>query len=183
MGLRRAFAFALLLTFFWIPAPSAQAHAELVTASPPVGAHLNALPSQVAVTFDGNLLTIGGSKTNILTVVDPNGKEIDAKNSRVTGATLTVDLNPVSTTGEFVVSWRVVSGDGHPEQSSYRFSVNGPSAFSSPTPTPAASPAPTTTADGPDFWARYRTRLLLILGLIVAVSIWIGFERVRRKAE
>ena len=178
---RCVFAFVLLLSFFWIPTPSAQAHAELVTSSPTVGAHLNALPSQVAVTFDGNLLTIGGAKTNILTVNDPNGGEIDDKNSRVTGATLTVDLNPVPTTGEFVVSWRVVSGDGHPEQSSYRFTVTGSSTISSPTPTPTALPTPTTTANGPDFWALYGTRLLLLLGLVIAIGIWIGFERARRK--
>ena len=176
---RRGFAFALLLTFFWTPTPSAQAHAELVTSSPQVGAYLDALPSQVAVTFDGNLLTIGGAKTNILTVTDPNGKEIDAKNSRVTGTTLTVELNPVSTVGEFVVGWRVVSGDGHPEQSSYRFTVTGSSTISSPTPTPT----PTATAKGQDFWARYETSLLLIFGLILAIGIWVGFERARRKAE
>lgn len=180
---KRAFAFVLLLPFFWIPAPSAQAHAELVTSSPPVGAHLNALPSQVAVTFDGNLLTIGGAKTNTLKVTDPNGREIDAKNSRVSGATLTVDLNPTFTTGEFIVSWRVVSGDGHPEQSSYRFTVIGSTTVSNPTPTPSVLPTPTAKASGPDFWARYGTRLLLILGLIIAFGIWVGFERVRRKAE
>ncbi len=183
MKLRREFAFALLLTIFWIPTPSAQAHAELVTSSPPVGAHLNTLPSHVAVTFDGNLLTIGGAKTNTLMVTDPNGNEIDAKNSRLSGATLTVDLNPVSTTGVFVVSWRVVSGDGHPEQSSYRFTVNGHTTITSPTPTPSALPAPGAMVKGPTFWARYGTRVLLGFGLVIAIGIWIGFERARRKAE
>ncbi len=181
MRLRRVFAFAVFLTFLW--PPSAQAHAELVTSSPPVGAHLNALPSHVTVTFDGNLLTIGGAKTNTLMVTDANGNEVDAKNSRLSGATLTVDLNPVSTTGEFVVSWRVVSGDGHPEQSSYRFTVNNPSAITSPTPTPTALPTPTATANGPTFWARYGTRVLLVFGLVIAIGIWIGFERARRKAR
>ena len=178
---RRVFAFALFISFLW---PTyAQAHAELVTSSPPVGAHLNALPSKVAVTFDGNLLTIGGAKTNTLTVTDPDGNEVDAKNSRVTGATLSVDLNPVSTTGVFVVSWRVVSGDGHPEQSSYRFTVNSSTTISSPTPTPTALPTPTAKANGPTFWARYGTRVLLTFGLMIAVGIWLGFERARRKAE
>ncbi len=181
MRLRRVIALAAFITFFW--PPSAQAHAELVTSSPPVGAHLNALPSHVAVTFDGNLLAIGGTKTNTLTVTDPNGKEVDAKNSQVTGATLTVDLNPVSTAGVFVVSWRVVSGDGHPEQSSYRFTVNGPTTITSPAPTPTALPAPKATVNGQTFWARYGTRVILSFGLLLAIGIWIGFERVRRKAE
>lgn len=183
MRLRRALQFALLSSLFWMSTPWAQAHAELVTSNPEVGAHLVALPSTVSVTFDGNLLTIGGAKTNVLTVTDPGGKEIDAKNSRVSGATLSVDVNPVATRGEFLVSWRVVSGDGHPEQSSYRFTVDSPSSITNPTPTPTALPTPAPASQGLDFWARYRTRLLLLLGLAIAIGIWISFERARRKSE
>ncbi len=182
MRLRREFALVVFLIFFWISTPSAQAHAELVTSNPPVGAHLSALPSQVAVTFDGNLLILGGAKTNVLTVSDSHGNEIDAKNSRLSGATLTVDLNPVSSTGEFVVSWRVVSGDGHPEQSSYRFTVIG-SQSDVPTPSATTSPTPIVSPHGQDFWTRYRTRLFLLLGLVIAIGIWVGAERARRKSE
>jgi len=183
MRLRRALKFALLFSLFWIPTPWAQAHAELVTSNPAVGSHLVALPSTVSVTFDGNLLTIGGAKTNVLTVTDPGGKEIDAKNSRVSGATLSVDVKPVTARGEFMVSWRVVSGDGHPEQSSYRFTVDSPSSITNPTSTPVALPTPAPSSQGSDFWTRYRIRLLLLLGLAIAVGIWIGFERARRKSE
>lgn len=183
MRLRRGLQIALISSLFWIPLPSAQAHAELVTSSPAVGSHLSALPTSVSVTFDGNLLTIGGAKTNVLMVKDSSGKEIDAKNSRLSGATLSVDLNPVSTRGEFVVSWRVVSGDGHPEQSSYRFTVDSLSGAMSPTPSPTSLTSPTPAAAHADFWNRYRTRLLLLLGVLIAVGIWIRFEYARRKSE
>ena len=177
---RLAFAFALLLSFYW---PTyAQAHADLVSSNPPVGSHLSALPAQVSVTFDGNLLTIGGAKTNVLMVTDPSGNEIDAKNSHLSGATLTVGVNPVTAAGAFVVSWRVVSGDGHPVQSSYKFTVDGSSSIV-PAPSPSALTAPTPASNGPDFWTRYGTRLLLTLGALIAVAIWFRFEHARRKSE
>jgi len=174
MRLRRVLQLTLLFALFWVPASPAQAHATLVTSSPAVGSHIDTLPKKVTVTFDGNLLTIGGAKTNVMTVTDPTGKEIDANNSSVTGAALSVDLNPTPTTGEFLVSWRVVSGDGHPEQSSYRFTINGPS---------AALLTPNASSQGPHFWNRYRTRILLVLGLLIAIGIWAAFERARRKSE
>lgn len=186
MRLRRALQFGLLMTLFWLPSPSAQAHAELVASSPAVGSHIGVLPSQVSVTFDGNLLTIGGSKTNVLVVRDPQGTQIDAQNSRVSGATLTVDVNPATVTGEFSVSWRVVSGDGHPEEGSYRFTVGGLQSAISPAPSALATPSPApakSSVTAPNFWSRYGSRLLLLVAGVLAVGIWIRFERARRKLE
>lgn len=184
MRLRRLLKIGLLLTLFWLPSPLAQAHAELVTSNPAVGAHLDAVPSQVIVTFDENLLIIGGPTTNILMVKDPQGSQIDAKNSHVSGASLTVDVNPVVASGSFRVSWRVVSSDGHPVQGSYQFTVGVASA--SPTPNQIngqATSHPIQKATGEDFWARYGTRVLLLLIAMLAVGIWVRFERTRRKSE
>lgn len=186
MRLRYVLQFGLLLTLFWVPVPSAQAHAELVAANPATNSHIDALPAQVSVTFDGNLLTMGGVKTNVLIVQDPTGKEIDAQDCRISGATLTVGVKPVTTTGEFLVSWRVVSGDGHPEQGSYRFFVNSSQTIISTTPTPTPVATPTTStprATDPDFLSRYRTRLSLLLGAAIAVGIWVRFEYARRKSK
>lgn len=186
MRFSRVIQFGLLTTLLWLPAPLAQAHAELVSSNPAVGAHLDVLPQQVEVTFDGNLLTIGGAKTNVLTVKDHQGSQVDAKNSHVSGATLTVDLNPVTATGEFTVSWRVVSSDGHPEEGSYQFTVGQATASASPTPSQSSPPitsVPVKSATGDDFWSRYRTRLALLLAAAVALGIWIRFERARRKVE
>ena len=116
MGFRRIFQLSLLSALVLLPLPSAQAHAERVASNPVAGAHLDVLPAQVEVTFDGNLLNIGSAKTNVLIVKDPQGRQIDAKNSQVSGAKLSVGVSPVTASGDFTVSWRVVSGDGHPEE-------------------------------------------------------------------
>jgi len=182
MRIRRIIQFGLLTTLLWLPVPLAQAHAELVSSNPAVGAHLNALPSQVEVTFDGNLLTIGGAKTNVLIVKDPQGRQIDAVNSHVSGATLSVDVKPNTASGEFTVSWRVVSSDGHPEEGSYQFTVGQVAASAVPTPSVSTS-VPVATNPDQDFLHRYGTRLLLLFGAALAVGIWVRFERARRKLE
>lgn len=186
MRLRRIIQFGLVTTLLWLPLPLAQAHAELVSSNPAVGAHLDALPSQIEVTFDGNLLTIGGASTNVLIVKDSQGHQIDAKNSHVKGATLSVGVNPSTATGAFTVSWRVVSSDGHPEKGSYQFTVTQVSASASPTPSQSASSVaatPAKTATGESFGRRYATRIALLLAGVLAVGIWVRFERARRKSE
>lgn len=186
MRFPRLLQLSLLPVLLLLPMPLAQAHAELVSSNPAVGAHLDALPNQVEVTFDGNLLNIGSAKTNVLIVKDPKGSQIDAKNSHVSGAKLRVDVNPVATNGEFTVSWRVVSSDGHPEEGSYQFTVGQVVASAAPTPVASMSPATSTSVPylpRKDFWTRYGTRLLLLFAAAAGVVIWIAFERARRKLK
>lgn len=186
MRFRRTLQLSVLSALILLPLPSAQAHAAVVTSNPAAGVHLDALPTHVEVTFDGNLLSIGSAKTNVLVVKDSQGHQIDAKNSQALGAKLSVSVGNVKTSGEFTVSWRVVSGDGHPEEGSYQFSVGH--VAEPAVPTPSASMAPATSIPVPyepkiDFWTRYRTRILLLLAAGIGVGIWIRFERTRRKLK
>lgn len=186
MRIRRILQFSLLSALVLLPLPSAQAHAQLVGSNPVAGAHLDALPTQVEVTFDANLLNIGSAQTNVLVVKDSQGRQIDAKNSHVSGATLSVGVSPVVVTGDFTVSWRVVSGDGHPEEGSYQFTVNKGTASAVPAPSTSMAPATSTPVQHrtkSDFWTSYGTRLLLLLAAALGVGIWFRFERARRKLK
>lgn len=184
MRFRLILPLCLLAALTVLPLPMAQAHAELVSSNPAVGAHLDALPTQVEVTFDGNLLNIGSAKTNVLEVKDAQGHQVDAKNSHVSGAQLSVDVNPTTTNGEFTVSWRVVSSDGHPEEGSYQFTVGQVIASPSTGTTMAPATSPSVMhAPEKSFWARYGTGLLLLLAAAAAIGIWIRFERARRKMK
>ena len=186
MRIPRIVRVSLLASLMLLPLPSAHAHAELVSSNPVVGAHLDVLPNLVEVTFDGNLLSIGSAKTNVLIVRDSGSHQVDAKNSQVSGARLSVDVNPVTTSGEFTVSWRVVSSDGHPEEGSYQFSVGPVTASAVPAPSKSSSPVTPTKvpyAQEKNFWTRYGTRLLLLFAAVLGVGIWVRFERARRKLE
>jgi methionine-rich copper-binding protein CopC len=125
-----------------IGAPTASAHDQLKSTTPDDGARVSG-PSVVRLTFGEPVLDAGNG--NRIVVVGPSG--------RVPG-TLVVDGAVVSTTfdqplpaGQYTVTWRVASDDGHPVSGTFRFtSVAG---TASPTPgatasaTAAADPSPT----------------------------------------
>jgi len=165
-----------LLLLFVLPMPVAQAHATLISSIPAVSARLSALPSYVEVTFDDNLLVLGSAKSNVLQVLDPQGKEIDAGNSKVTGSRIRVDVKDPGVQGVFTVSWRVVSGDGHPVESSYQFSVGSVgSALPSPSRSGLSSPQLEK-----NFWKAHQQEFYLGIAALLFLGIWASFERRRR---
>ena len=177
MKLKHGLRSALLVTAILLVMPSAAAHAVLVFSNPAVDARLKAMPATVEVEFDGNLIAIGGAKTNFLTVQDSQGRQIDLGNSKVAGPILTVGIKTGSRTGIFTVSWRVLSSDGHPVEGSYQFSVGNVVVTPSPkSTTPRHSPKE-------NFWVHHRSHIVLLIGLLVAIGIWAGYERARRKLK
>jgi methionine-rich copper-binding protein CopC len=105
--------------------PGAEAHAQLVETIPKSNAKVQVLPEKVRIEFDGNLITIGDERTNLIIVRDSQGNQIDQNDSIVGGARLTISLKPVRTTGRIHVNYRVVSEDGHPIEGDYFFTVVG----------------------------------------------------------
>jgi len=102
-------------------APSAMAHAQLASSFPKAKAIVKIWPTTAWVEFDGNLISLPGSKVDQLTIKDSMGKQVDVKNSSVDGARLSVSLGKIANVGKITMSWRVVSEDGHPVQSSIFF--------------------------------------------------------------
>ena len=144
-----AFTLALLLWGGPLAWP-ASAHASLVKADPAVGQTLAAAPTQVSLTFDDDLTEIAGQVVNEIQVFNSAKKRVDATNSAVTGATVTVGLSEIPS-GTYSVVYRVLSADGHPVSGEYQFKLAKPSAVSPPTPsvTPSKSAASATSKSTP----------------------------------
>ncbi len=102
-------------------APSAMAHAQIASSFPKAKSIVKVWPTNVWVEFDGNLISIPGSSIDRLVVKDSAGKQVDIKDSTVGGARLSVSLKKSAAPGKITMSWRVVSEDGHPVQSSTFF--------------------------------------------------------------
>jgi methionine-rich copper-binding protein CopC len=131
-------------------APVAQAHSELISTDPADGAVLDVPPTTVSFTFNEALLP------DFVRFVgtDPNGQTGDLPVSSVDGPTATIDWPAAAPAGEWRVSYRVVSQDGHPVEGGITFTYAGASPTTAPTsaaPTTAAptSAAPTTAAPSP----------------------------------
>ncbi|MER8367924.1 copper resistance CopC/CopD family protein [Mesorhizobium sp. M0306] len=118
----------VLLAVIAMPGP-AFAHAALIKAEPADGAVLAQSPSQMSLTFSEPVSPL------VLTLVRPDGTSIPLTSFRLSGQTVEIDNPQALKSGTHVLSWRVISADGHPVGGSVLFSVGAPSAA------PAASEA------------------------------------------
>jgi copper transport protein len=116
---------AVALVCLLVPASPASAHASLSASSPAAGSVVQDEPAEVTLTFT-EPVNVGLGR---VVVVDPSGKNAQAgKPSRRSGGTVVaVKLKPGLPRGTYVVSYRVVSADGHPISGGISFSIGAAS--------------------------------------------------------
>ena len=118
------------------PAAPAVAHASLVETDPADGQVLAESPGVARLTFNESVSATAGG----VQMYDARGNIVESKSS-ARDTVLTVDVPDTLDEGTYVVSWRVVSADGHPVAGALTFSVGRPSAVVRPPPTPDESSA------------------------------------------
>lgn len=108
---------ALLVLGSW--ATPAAAHASLISVDPPDGARLDESPEQVRLTFSEPVSAdLGGVR-----VVGSDGEQVQVGAARVDGEVVEVDLQPDLADGTYVISYRVISADGHPVRGGSVFGI------------------------------------------------------------
>ncbi len=168
---------SLWLTGFGISA--VQAHAELVSMTPAPGSVVTSSPAAVSLTFGEDVTSIGST----IVVLDPNGNAMQMGEPTVAGATIAVELQPLTTAGTYHVNFRVMSKDGHivNDFETFEFAPSNGSAEplviatqsqypenSAVTPSPETS-AVTTNSATIGFWI---AAFLVACGLLVGFAIW-----------
>lgn len=102
-----------------VTAGPAEAHAYLVSVDPPDRAVLAESPDRVTLTFSEAVSAdLGGVQ-----VLDADGGRVEDGVARVEGAVVSVGLPPDLPDGTYVVTFRVVSADGHPIRGGSVFAV------------------------------------------------------------
>jgi len=109
-----------------LPASAASAHDYLVSSSPADGATVSAALPQVSLTFDDIVLDEGGHGA-LVQVTDASGRHFETGCASVQDRVVSVPV-ALGGTGEYRVTWQVVSADGHPVSSSIQFRYTGPKA-------------------------------------------------------
>ena len=109
---------------------AAWAHATVVSTTPNADAIVNAAPGKVTVTFDEPVSPVAADTT----VVAPDGSPATAGKATVDGDRLTYRLRDHLPKGTYLVSYRVISADGHPVPGGFTFSYGK----TSPPPTAVA---------------------------------------------
>lgn len=120
-GLVLALLIAAVAVVGW--AAPASAHATLVSTDPAEGAVLAEAPAEVTFTFDESVQLVPKG----LLAFDASGDPVDIEPS-ASGVEVQGDLPDDLADGTYVVTWRVVSADGHPIAGSLTFHVGAPSA-------------------------------------------------------
>ncbi|TGP23528.1 copper resistance protein CopC [Mesorhizobium sp. M1D.F.Ca.ET.184.01.1.1] len=130
------------------------AHAALVAADPADGTVLVQSPAHFSLTFSEPVSPL------VLTLVRPDGTRLALTSFRLNDRTIEIDNPETLKSGTHVLSWRVISEDGHPVGGSALFSVGAPSAA------PAAGEA----VDRSVRAAIWAAKLLLYAGLFLGVG-------------
>ncbi|WP_162239435.1 CopD family protein [Aureimonas sp. Leaf324] len=133
---------------------AAYAHAGLVSTSPSDGAVLDVAPSRYEMTFSEPVSPLR------IVLVGPDGSSRDLSGASLSGNTLGVPAPGDMVQGTHVLSWRVVSADGHPVAGSVVFSLGSTS----------ATPTATMTDDLGVRMLVWASRVLLYVGLFLGVG-------------
>lgn len=104
---------------FLVASPPASAHDQLLSTDPADGDTLDSMPAQIALTFSGEPLTTGAE----VVLTGDDGKAVPLEGITVDGAVLTAPLPPSLPGGEYRTAWHIVSGDGHPLEGAFSFTV------------------------------------------------------------
>lgn len=148
--------FACLILFLALLAPQASwAHASLVQAEPAENAVLGMAPGSFRLSFNEPVSPL------VLRLIRPDGSAVTLTDARLEDATLVIAAPPGLGPGTHVLSWRVVSEDGHPVGGSVVFSIGAPG---------TAPPQAADTADRPVQAAIWLVRIVLYTALFLGVG-------------
>ncbi len=111
---------ALLCLQLAAPAP-ASAHARLETTSPQDGATLSAAPPEVMLRFNE---AVNGDLSKV--TVTSGSEDVTKGAPEVDGNSLYQPLDSAMPAGEYTVTYKVVSADGHPVSGSFSFTYGPP---------------------------------------------------------
>ena len=135
---RRARAALVAAALLALLATPARAHDQLIESDPAAGQTLETSPAALTLTFSADILDLSSQ----VVVTDAAGQVVLDAPGAIDGTVLTVEIEHPFDAGEYLVTWRVVSSDGHPIDGTFSFTVLA-AAPSDPEPSPDATPEPT----------------------------------------
>lgn len=114
---RRCVGAALSILLLVLSASPSFAHAVLLSTTPTANAVIDAPPSSFDLAFNEPVSLLTAS------LITPDGEQIDISDGAENGSSVRLILPDEMTEGTYVVSWRIVSVDGHPVGGATPFSI------------------------------------------------------------
>ena len=110
-----------VVTLLSFTVPNAFAHSELVSSNPSSSVNIEKLPEQIELEFNEELLNLGTG--NSVSIMSPSGEDLGMGETSTEGAKIFRLLNTTSEYGQYQVTYRVASADGHVLKGSYTFNL------------------------------------------------------------
>ena len=153
-----------------LSATPAHAHTDLLSSDPAAGSVVEAWPTEISLTFDEDLISVGDEKSNFLVVNNAVGDQISADDEVLTGSQIKVSLDPNTVTGPVLVYYRVVSADGHPVEGEYSFNFGT-----------IAEGAETAEGVQNEEKSKYPIGIYIATALFITTSLFFGIYAYRRR--
>lgn len=125
-----------LVAVGWLLATPAAAHSDLTSSTPTSGATVDSAPAEVELVFNEEI-----AQTGLQVVAQGPAGSVPLGTPVVRGTTVTSPWPQNAGGGDFRVSYRVVSADGHPIDGTITFTVAGAAVLAGPSDTAAAAGA------------------------------------------
>ena len=182
----------LLILGFSSP-DSAFAHAQLINTTPTANQIIKTSPQKILLEFGEEMLDFQNG--NLITVLDPNGKEITTGPTVVAGPMIYVLLLSSDVIGKYKVSYRAISNDGHKVEGTFIYFLKGIELNNSPsksnvpnkpseTTTPSASVTPGITDHDQNesnffsmMWHHHAFHIILTIGIFGFIGVWALYRR------
>ena len=161
----------------WQSADVAQAHATLIGSRPESGSTLGIAPSEIVLEFDENVQ----SSFAVVNVTGPGGSAVSTGSVSATDNKVIAALRPPTKAGVYMVSWRVVSDDGHPVDGQFTYTLTD-RALSNKRPPSQPAPTATQASSSTDSWLTSgmgQFAIVLGVALVGVVLVWFGRRRRR----
>lgn len=172
--LRFIFSALLAISLAAFSSTASLAHSGVVSSSPSSDQVVNEIPSEISVTFSEELLVLEGRDVNTLSLAPQGATEISLADVRVEGNLLRASV-PAGEypAGTYVMTYRVISADGHEVSDAITFSLDIPIAA------PASSASPEVVKSESQPFALPLPIVLAIALLIVAGGFYLLARRRR----
>jgi len=157
------------------PVATASAHSQLEATDPLDGSQVAALPDQVTLRFNQNVLGLG----TVLQVTGPAGN-VAAGRPKVIDNQVVQPVQAGSPAGAYTVQWRVTSADGHPISGRFGFTAAAGNGGTAPD---AASAGTAKAADDDPAESGQAVLWLLVAGGAAVVAAGVALARRRPGAN
>jgi copper resistance protein C len=168
----------LALSMAFTSAP-AFAHSALISSNPEQGSVIEVIPADFSLTFNEELISIEGQSVNTLSLSGASGESYSLSETEIAGEFLSASaLAGQYPAGDYLLTYRAVSADGHPITGEITFTVQSSTTIDSPMEEPVTTS--TTTEPEP---AGALTYLLIGLILLLGIASRVRSNRKARRGQ